>query len=105
MTIQRFFNLSIEKTFLIASLPFIGYLLAYAFQSAFYNYYDIPILLIQVSIESIIYALIPLFALTGFIMATIAWLSNTNEISVNSSNRVGKKATLLRIDYFRNHSL
>lgn len=44
----------IEKTFLLASFPFIGYLITYVYQINFLKFFDIPNEFFQVNIENII---------------------------------------------------
>jgi hypothetical protein len=66
--IHKIFNLSIETTFLVASLPFIGYLMAYWYQFGFYRYLDVPTMLIKVGIEDVIRVVTPVMALVIFVI-------------------------------------
>ncbi|HSX39394.1 MAG TPA: hypothetical protein VLI92_02280, partial [Candidatus Saccharimonadales bacterium] len=64
-------KLNIEKTFFIASLPVVGYLMSYFYQFGFYNHFEISYLFIQVTVESTILAVVINIAICAFIIILI----------------------------------
>src|SRR5690242_6781417 len=75
---HNIFKVSIEKTFFISSLPFIGYLLAYIYQLAYYSFFNVPSIFIRVGIEEIIRAIIPIFGLSALVIIIVAIVTNSS---------------------------
>jgi hypothetical protein len=72
--IIKHFNLTKWYGFLIASLGFFGYFIAYTYETSYASYFSIPDYLIKISIESIIRSILTLTVLfVGILCALTSW--------------------------------
>jgi hypothetical protein len=75
------FIFGIDKTFFLASLPFIGYLVSYSFNIGFYDFYDLPLFLVPVDIPSILLSNIAVLGIGSivFSLSTIVFMVSFRE--------------------------
>jgi hypothetical protein len=73
---------NIEKTFLIASLTFLGYLVAFIYKASYLDFYNIPILFTEVTLRDIIFST-SIVAITVFILTIIILILRSLKININ----------------------
>ncbi|HSW88480.1 MAG TPA: hypothetical protein VLG12_04930 [Candidatus Saccharimonadales bacterium] len=91
------FKIDIEKTFFLTSLTPVGYVMAYFFQVAYYNFFHIPYLLARTSIEWTILAASIALVLSGILLILLAFIDKLPQKKHDSLKKYEKFEKIILI--------